>query len=308
MQSGMLFHSLSAPHSGVEIEQIICTVREHLNLQAFTQAWEKVISRHSVLRTRFSWEGVDEPEQVVEPQVSCQIDFHDWCDKQQQAREIALDEMLDIDRHRDFTMSEAPLMRLNVFDYGTDGFVCLWTFHHAILDGRSFPTVLSELFDYYESFCEKKELQLPEPAEYQKYVQWLQKQDFSASREHWQQTLKGFTAPTSVSIDFIPSVRKHSGGNAAEQIRLSKQCTTALVSFVSQCDLTLNTAIQGAWSLLLHHYSGEEDVVFGATRACRYSTVEDSDSTVGLFINTLPMRVQVEKSETFFGLFSKLRN
>ncbi len=308
MQLGMLFNSLSAPHSGVEIEQIICTVREPLNPQAFTQAWESVINRHSVLRTRFVWEGVDEPEQVVEPQVSCQINYHDWSVKQQQEREKALDEMLEIDRYGDFTMSEAPLMRLTMFDYGVDGFACLWTFHHAILDGRSFPTILSELFDYYESICEQKELQLPEPAEYQRYIQWLQKQDFSASREHWQQTLKGFTAPTSISFGYMPSVRKHSGGNAAEQMRLSKQSTTALEAFVSQNDLTLNTALQGAWSLLLHHYSGEEDVVFGATRACRHATVEGSDSMVGLFINTLPMRVQVEANETLLGLLRKLRN
>ncbi len=308
MQSGMLFHSLSAPGSGVEIEQIISTVREPLNLQAFERAWEQVIDRHSVLRTRFAWEGIDEPEQVVEQHVSCQINYHDLSAKRQQERETALEVMLDSDRHRDFTMSEAPLMRLNVLDYGAEGFVCVWTFHHAILDGRSFPTVLSELFDCYESFCEGKALQLPEPAEYQKYIQWLQKQDFTVSREHWQQTLKGFTAPTSVSVDFIPSVRKHTGGNAAEQIHLSKQCTLALATFVSQFDLTLNTAIQGAWSLLLYHYSGEEDVVFGATRACRYSTVENSDSMVGLFINTLPMRVQIEAGETLLGLLRGLRN
>ena len=303
-----MFNSLSAPNSGVEVEQIICTVREVLNLQAFTLAWEKVIDRHSVLRSRFVWAGVDEPEQIVEPQVPCQIDYHDWRARQPREREKALDEMLDADRYRDFTMSEAPLMRLAAYDYGTDGFVCLWTFHHAILDGRSFPTVLSELFDYYESICEHKELQLPAPAEYQEYIQWLQKRDFSASREHWQQMLKGFTAPTSISVESMPSVKKHSGGNAAEQIRLSKQSTSALEAFVAQYDLTLNTVLQGAWSLLLHHYSDEEDVVFGATRACRHSTVEGSNSMVGLFINTLPMRVQVGSNETLLGLLRKLRN
>ena len=307
MQSGMLFHSLSAPGSGVEIEQIICTIRELLDLQAFQQAWDSVINRHAVLRTRFAWEGADQPVQFVEQQASCRIKYHDWRGRSLPERETALQELLDNDRHIDFTMSEAPLMRLLVLDYGADGFGCIWTFHHAILDGRSFPIVLKELFAFYEAICAHHELDLPAPAQYGDYLEWLQKQDFPAASNYWKNKLAGFTAPTPLSIDSLPSVRQHSGGNAAEELRLSAAVTASLEAFVSAHDLTLNTAMQAAWGLLLHHYSGEVDVVFGATRACRYSTVAGADAMVGIFINTLPVRVQVQADESLLGYMKKLR-
>ena len=268
MQSGMLFHSLSAPRSGVEIEQIICTIREQLNLQALSQAWQRVIDRHSVLRTRFAWEGVAEPIQVVEPKVSCPFVYHDWREKTSFERDDSLGEILEADRHRDFVMTEAPLMRVAVYDFGVDGFTCLWTFHHAILDGRSFPTVLSELFACYEAFSDQKHPDIPQPGEYRDYIEWLSKQDTSVAKIYWKKKLKGFTAPTPISFGNLPSNRQHSGGTEAESLCLSKQSTAVLESFVSQHELTLNTVIQGAWSLLLHNYSGEEDVIFGATRAC----------------------------------------
>ena len=61
MQQGMLFHSLLAPDSGVDIEQLYCELHEALDVAAFQRSWRCVIERHPILRTSFSWQGVDEP-------------------------------------------------------------------------------------------------------------------------------------------------------------------------------------------------------------------------------------------------------
>ena len=69
MQEGMLFHGLSAREPGVDLEQILCTVREELNVPAFERAWQRVVQRHDILRTSFRWEGLEEPRQEVHPRV-----------------------------------------------------------------------------------------------------------------------------------------------------------------------------------------------------------------------------------------------
>jgi hypothetical protein len=65
MQQGMLFHSLTAPQSGVYFEQFSCTFKGDLNIAAFNYAWQQVVKRHAVLRTSFAWEGLKEPVQIV---------------------------------------------------------------------------------------------------------------------------------------------------------------------------------------------------------------------------------------------------
>ena len=78
LQQGMLFHSLSSPDSGVDMEQILCTLREPLRISVFEHAWSQVIERHPVLRTRFQWQDVGEPIQVVEPSVGLPLHYYDW--------------------------------------------------------------------------------------------------------------------------------------------------------------------------------------------------------------------------------------
>lgn len=307
LQQGMLYHSLSAPGSGVDIEQILCTVQEPLHLTEFKRAWERVFERHPILRTRFRYEGLSEPLQVVEPHVNLELECHNWCEFSPGERRTRIEEVLHADRLCGFDMTQAPLMRLAVFHLTVSEYQFLWTFHHALLDGRSFPLVLKELFTLYEAFVENRDLELEHPRPYQDYVQWLQQRDLSQDEVFWRQQLKGFTAPTPLAVVGPTSGDRVKRGVGAEEMLLPARLTSALQSFARDHELTLNTLIQGAWALLLHHYSGTEDVVFGATRACRRSTIDGSESMIGLFINTVPMRVWVSPTEPLLSWLKQLR-
>ena len=112
IQKGLLFHSLYAPDSGVYFQQMNCVLRGELDLQAFRQAWQQSINRHSILRTSFFWEDLEEPVQVVNRDVEIPIELEDWrelADSEQQARLL---EFLKADRQRGFELSRAPLLRL----------------------------------------------------------------------------------------------------------------------------------------------------------------------------------------------------
>lgn len=303
MQQGMLFHSLYE-QSGVNIEQMICRVHEHLNFSAFEQAWQRVIERHAVLRTSFCWDA-NEPQQYVHRQVKLSLEQQYWCGLSAKEQQERLQTYLQLDRRQGFELTEAPLMRLALFQLSESDYQCVWTFHHALLDGRSLPLILQEVFAFYDALCHGDDLQLEQPTTscYRHYIEWLQQQELSKAETFWRQLLQGFTAPTPLANAKTPKQ-----ANFGEQeLRLSVASTSRLQSLAQQHQLTLNILVQGAWALLLSRYSGEIDVVFGATRACRRSSVAGAESMVGLLINTVPVRVSVSPELALLPWLQELR-
>ncbi|TAF05111.1 MAG: non-ribosomal peptide synthetase [Nostocales cyanobacterium] len=305
IQQGMLFNSLVAQNSGVDIEQLICVVNEKLDVFAFQKAWQKVIERHPVLRTSFDWEREGEPLQCVHEKITIPLQQQDWRSLSEPEKATKLHIYLHSDRQRGFQLNIAPLMRLALFQLQESVYQLIWTFHHALLDGRSISTIIKEVFTFYDTFCEGKDLQLPKPRPYQDHIKWLQKQNWSKSENFWRNLLKGFIAPTPLLVDSNPSEQS---GFSEQEIRLSLKTTAMLQSFAQQHQITLNTLVQGAWAILLSRYSGESDIVFGATRACRYSSVPGAESMVGLLINTLPMRVQVTPEKPLLTWLKEMRS
>lgn len=309
LQQGMLFHSLYAPQSGIYVPQMIWTLHEDLNVSAFKQAWEQVVKRHPILRTSFHWEGLEEPLQKVHQQVNLPLIQEDWRGLSAQEQESRLETYLQNDLRHDFKFTKSPLMRLALFQISETDYQFIWTYHHALLDGLSRLLIVKEIFAYYEALCQGVDLQLKQPRPYRAHIEWLQQQNLSKAKAFWQQTLRGFSAPTSLIQDQkTDSMLAREKFDIPEQeITLSKAETSALKSLAQQHGLTLNTVLQGAWVLLLSRYSGSEDVVFGATRACRHSTVKETKDMVGLFINMLPIRVQVSPEMLLIPWLKKLR-
>jgi amino acid adenylation domain-containing protein/non-ribosomal peptide synthase protein (TIGR01720 family) len=305
-QQGILFHSLYAPEESVYFIQLSYTLHGKLNVLAFERAWRQVLDWHPVLRTAFYWENLEQPLQVVYQQVELPWEQHDW-------REIALVEQqerwsafLQADRHQGFDVSQAPLMRLTLIQLAEDTYQFVWSKHHLILDGWSTALVLKQVVEVYEALCQNRDLPSVSSPPYGDYIAWLQQQDLSPAEVFWRQLLKGFTAPTPLLIGRDVASLSSVGYND-QQIKLSKATTAALQSLARQHQLTLNTLIQGAWALLLSHYSGEADVVFGATVSGRPATLAQVESMVGVFINTLPVRVRVSPQESFLSWLLQLQ-
>jgi amino acid adenylation domain-containing protein len=308
LQQGILFHSLYAPSSGVYVEQISFDLCGTLNVSAFTQAWQQVIDRHSILRTAFVWEKLKKPLQVVGRHVKLPWEEHNWqgvCPIEQQER---LKNLLQADRKQGFELSKAPLMRLTLIQLTEATYHLIWSHHHLLLDGWSTQLIFKEVIAYYEAFCQGQQLSLERPCPYRDYIAWLQQQDLSQAEVFWREKLKGFTAPTPLRVDEVyRKLPDQKEDYDKQEIRLSAITTAALQSLGQQQHLTLNTLVQGAWALLLSCYSGEEDVVFGATVSGRSSALAKVESMVGLFINTLPIRVQVASEESLLTWLQQLQ-
>jgi natural product biosynthesis luciferase-like monooxygenase protein len=328
MQQGMLYHTTYEQQPGYYIEQMVCHLHEKLNVPVLMQSWQQVVERHPVLRTRFAPDAANQLQQSVCDRVQLPFTQQDWqgLSSNEQDRELA--EYLQSDRQRNFDLAAAPLMRLAGFQRSEADYTLVWTFHHVLLDGRSISIVLQEVFALYDGYCLNQTPLLSDRRPFQDYINWLQQQQsFAETETFWRELLQGFTTPT-----HFPSLRQNTGeasndevifhgtGTTAslgqlvgsryglQQIQLSAELTTPLKKLAQEHQLTLNTFVQGAWAVLLSHYSGDLDVVFGATRACRYSAIETMESMVGLFINTIPVRARIQSDTELLPWLQALRS
>lgn len=306
MQEGILFHWLKEPSSSVYIIQWLCTVREPLDIKSFKRAWEMLIERHDILRTRFEWEEGNEPLQIVEPSFEFSPKVYDWKGFPGNLQE-RLDEYLISDRFQDIKLNRIPIFRVSVFQTADSEFRFLWTYHHIIIDGSTVRLIFEDLFTFYHALTENRTIQLPRPRPYRDYIEWLSLQDFSRDKEYWQSVLEGFSAPAR-----LPELREiakeaHRTIYASESLGLDQSLTAKLENFGRDQGLGLNLLIQGAWSLILHHYSQSEDVTFGIIRACRNSTIEGASSVAGMFINNLPIRVRFNDHLSLIELIKEIQ-
>ncbi len=304
MQQGMLFHHLLGTHPGADLEQITATLPEDLDVLAFQRAWQTVVARHPVLRTSFRWEGLDEPLQDVHAGVEPPWEVHDLRGLPATARRDRFEEWLVTDRTRGFDLRHAPLLRLALFRCDERKYRFVWSFPHILLDGRSFPLVLGEAFACYEAYRHGDEPSLPYRRPYRDHIAWLRTQDFSRAEGFWRRLLDGLSGPTPLPYAPDDTVRSGRGEVSAS---LSRALTARLATLAQEHGFTLNTVVQGAWAILLSRWSGEEDIVFGATRACRRSALPEAEEMVGLFINTLPVRVRVRGDAPLIPWLQELR-
>ena len=196
MQQGMLFHSLQRQESDVYFRQISYTVHGSLNLEAFQRSWERLLERHSVLRTAFVWKNVDRMLQVVLREVPLPLEYEDCRHLPSAAMQERLETYLTEDRQRGFNLSKAPLMRVALLHESKDVFHIVWSHHHALIDGWSTALLLNELAAYYQAFSSGQDLRLAHPRPYRDYIDWFQQKDRSKTEAYWRNTLDGFTTPT----------------------------------------------------------------------------------------------------------------
>jgi natural product biosynthesis luciferase-like monooxygenase protein len=301
----MLFHHIQDPRSGVDIEQLVCSLHEAVNADSLRRACQKLVERHAVLRTSLSWEKLERPMQFVHPQVETFLDFADLTTIAPEAQQEHLDNFLEVDRTGGFKLDQAPTCRFTLLQFGPSDYKLVWTFHHVALDGRSFPIVLNELFALYDADRAGTELTLPQPRPYSEYINWLDTLDLSKAERFWREHLNGFVLANQVPA--LEPVTPGESGRGDEEIILPVETTDALRKFATGAGVTLNTMVQGAWALMLSRYTASNDVVFGATRACR-SFAPDAAEIVGTFINTLPVRVRMEGSELWSTWLKDIRS
>ncbi|GAA2931350.1 amino acid adenylation domain-containing protein [Streptomyces enissocaesilis] len=292
MQQGMLFHALLEPDSSSYFEQIMFVLDGATDVEALAGAWQRIAERTAVLRTSIAWQGVPQPVQIVHGDAVLPVSVGDWRGMSEPEQSAALAEFTAADEQAGIDLKTAPLARVALFRLSDTRVQVVWTFHHILLDGWSLPLVMADLFTAYRGEA------LPDRPAFRDHLAWLAGQDTQAAQTYWHQVLAGYDTPVALPYDHIPDDVRAARSTERLELDLPDKPSDAVLAFARQHRITVNTIVQGAWALLLAARSGRTDVVFGATSSGRPAAIRDIESAIGLFINTLPVRVRIDPSVT----------
>jgi len=307
MQQGMLYHSLYGAESGLYSELYRFTINGPLNIDHFRAMWDHLAKVRPVLRTIFRWKKLDSPVQIVLKERRPAFDIKDLRTIAEDDQKRELDTFCQKIRTTPFDLENGPLMRVTLFLLGKDKIHVVWNFHHILMDGWSIPVLMRDLFTIYIALEAGQKLPYPTARPYKDYIRWLDKQDKDSAMTFWEKQLGDFSGPTPLSADYHPAKREgFSVGKKA--LDLSQELTSGLNAVAKDARVTLSSLISTAWAILLSRYSNEDDIVFGYTVSGRPPDLESSEDIVGLFINTLPLRVKIDETKGFLALLKDVHD
>lgn len=301
MQQGVLFHTILAQQKDPYFVQSSYTIRGELNAAALEAAGQAVLEQHPVLRATPVWEGRAKPVQIVWRDVKLPFQLYDWIDLTADEQQRRFDALLLEDFEQGFTLTQPPLMRHALARLSDDVYKYILSHHHLLLDGWSSAEVMKEILLAYEALSHDRPVEFETRRPFRDYINWLRQQDLSAAENYWRAQLKGFRTPTSLGmkrwqLNGHYSTAPETGwrdGFGEERHLLDQAVVSRLDEFARSQRVTLNTLAQSAWALLLSCYSGDAEILFGAVVSGRPADLEGAESMVGLFINTLPVRISV---------------
>jgi amino acid adenylation domain-containing protein/non-ribosomal peptide synthase protein (TIGR01720 family) len=299
LQEGLLFHALYDEQAvDVYTVQVVVSLAGEVDPGRLRRALQALLRRHPNLRAGFRYQGLPRPVQVIPGELEVPVRELDLAGQGAAAWEDALRD----DRTRRFDLTRPPLVRGTLARTADREWRLVLTSHHILLDGWSMAVVVDELCRLYTA--DGDDSVLPAVTPYRTLLAWLAQRDRQADAAAWRSALAGLAGPTRLAApvdepDRLPQVR---------QLTLTRTATAALTTMARSRGLTLNTVVQAAWALVLGIHTGRNDVVFGAVVSGRPPELPGVETMVGLFVNTVPVRVRITAGETVADLLTRLQD
>lgn len=304
IQEGMLFHHLMNDDSERYFEQLILKIDGEIKNDDFIKSWKNTVKSHRMLRTLFRWEEVDNAVQVVLKNCDPIIDIENYEEKY--CSEDMNHHICNEDRKKTFDLQEIPF-RIKLCKFQKEALV-LVSFHHILLDGWSLGIVLNDWMTNYKNISSGYEETLDISPSYQSFVEWEQKylKNIDKDEEYWKNYLKGWEKskllPNSSKTKKQKSLFKHTN------YKLENEKYNKIQKFITNNSITLATLIYTVWGGVLSKYGNERDVVFGTTVSGRNLDIHGIEKMVGLFINTLPLRIDFGQGNSISSILKTVNN
>uniref|UniRef100_UPI003D757F6D condensation domain-containing protein n=1 Tax=Streptomyces wuyuanensis TaxID=1196353 RepID=UPI003D757F6D len=304
LQEGLLFHAqFDDEAADTYVVQLVVSLRGTVDGPALRNAVNTVLTRHANLRVRIQHRKTGQPVQLVMRDTEVPWRDVDLSHLGHGERAAELERLLAEDRGRRFDLGRAPLIRCTLVRMAEDDYRFVWANHHILLDGWSNAVLFQELFTLYR---DRTGARLAPVTPYRDYLAWTTRQDGESARTAWAAALDGLEDSTRL-------VPRPAAGPAESfpqraTFTVGESLTSGLTELARSRNLTFNTLMQGAWGILLGRLTGLDDVVFGTTVSGRPPELPGIETMVGLFINTLPVRVRLNPASSVAETLARLQD
>ncbi|MFD1290957.1 amino acid adenylation domain-containing protein [Laceyella putida] len=305
LQRGMMFHALQDRLQ--YFEQFTLELTGRIDVAVLEESLRGLVQKHEMLRTVFLHEKLSAPVQVVLSSCPVEFEFVDLTSLAEADRPAWVAKLKTEDRQRGFASLREPLFRFVLVQTGETQFQLLWSFHHLLFDGWCIKLLLEEWLAWYQARLRQETLPSTQPVPYRHYIEWLDRQDHQAAQAFWQEYLQGVEQKASLFGRTDGPMRAVAEEKEERIFTLPEEWTVRLNRLAQQHQVTMNTVLQTLWGVLLQKMNGVSDVVFGAVVSGRPAELPHVDEMVGLFINTVPVRIRGEKTTTFAELLQQVQ-
>lgn len=311
LQEGMLYHKIIDKTSTNYVVQNIFEINEEIDSEKLKASIELVIEKHEVLRSNIIYENVSIPRQIVVDGRVADVSIIDYSNMPLEKALICFDETKNNEINKGFDLESERLIRANIIKIKKGSYYMVLSFHHIILDGWCISIIINDILNYYNLISNGKSQKniIIEPLEtYETYVRSIKKKSQFEGLNYWGNLLKDYKS----EINILPIGREDSNEEYKQEVetvstKLDKIVNDRLEAISKNYNVTFNTIIEVAWAIILRQYSNENDIVFGKVVSGRNNDINGIEDTVGLFINTVPVRVKYSSSEILADLLRKVQ-
>lgn len=300
LQEGMFFHSLLQTEYNVYFAQMCYSINADLNVEVVEKSFDELFKRHDILRTAFIQKTTERPLQIVLKERKCSLVYRDISNLEN--KKEYLQSFKEADAKKAFDLSKDVLMRVSIFKTAGSEFEFVWTHHHILMDGWCLGILVNEFSRLYSGFISNMQPSLPVVTPYSEYIKWLESQNTENATAYWASYIEGYSESSPVPVFLKKEEEAKKYINAKVVLELPPHMVEKIRKNAEKNQVTVNNYFQAVWGILLSKYNNSRDVVFGTVVSGRPPEIEGVSDMIGLFINTIPVRVSYTAGLQFSAL------
>jgi amino acid adenylation domain-containing protein len=298
IEKGMVFYSLKNSEQALYHDQFIYQMNyNNFSIERFRSAMSLMVEKHELLRSAFNMEDFGEAVQIIFKDVPLEIKHYDLSGDERPQQQRVIEKIVEEDRYTPFMISLPPLWRMMIFSLDEHHICLVWSFHHAILDGWSNASLMTELNNTYLKL-QTDDAFAPErlKTSYKDYVlAEMAEKKRGTSSDFWRSELENYKRVDFSGLgkrDVTRSVLKSYG------YEFDRSFFDPLKTFAQTHQTSVKNLCFAAYLFMLGMLSYDNNVVTGLISNNR-PLGEDGDKVIGCFLNTVPVRIQIPRQLTW---------
>jgi amino acid adenylation domain-containing protein len=296
LQEGMIFHSEFSPDSPIYHDITSLHIRAPFEVEKLKEAIDYVIQRHATLRTTYDLTTFSKPIQLVHEKGCTDFKVDDISQMSFAEQEIYIQNWLEEEKGQGFDWRNLPLLRFHAHRRSEDSFQFTVSFHHAILDGWSEATMLMEMFGYYLKLINGEEPKVDDLGTTFRDFVFMEQSAIEESRKYWDEQLQNMSLmnlPRWKDVDEKNLLNLKEREIHVQEVPLSNEVSEGIKKLAISLAVPLKNVLLAAHMRVLNLLSNQSDVLTCVVSAGRPEGT-DGERVLGLFINSLPFRMNLE--------------